>query len=247
MLIEGASDNTVGGTTAAATQRDLGERVGNPAGWFDGDAATVSKGTTSGPTAREPLPLGNEINGIIISNNASDNTIGGTASAQGNTIAFNVAAGVSVQSGTGDSILSNSIFSNGHLGIDLVAAGDPSDGVTPNQPGVRNGPNDLQNYPVIDSAVSGNIGSIQATLNSLPNTSFPDPVFHQSRALIRSATDRARRWSARWLSRPMPTAMPTINLEVPSACRQTAGSPPRQPMKAPATLRSFRGASRRRR
>ena len=64
----------------------------------------------------------------------------GRRAGRGNTIAFNVAAGVSVQSGTGDSILSNSIFSNGHLGIDLVAPGDPSDGVTPNQPGVAAGP-----------------------------------------------------------------------------------------------------------
>jgi len=49
-------------------------------------------------------------------------------------------AGVSVQSGTGDSIVSNEIFSNGHRGIDLVAPGDPPSGVTPNQPGVRVGP-----------------------------------------------------------------------------------------------------------
>lgn len=79
---------------------------------------------------------------------------------------------MSVQSGTGDAIVSNSIVSNGHLGIDLVAAGDPSDGVTPNQPGPRIGPNDLQNYPVIVAAISGKVGSIQATLNSLPNDTF---------------------------------------------------------------------------
>ena len=66
---------------------------------------------------------------------------------------FNVAAGVSVGSGTGDSILGNSIFANGHLGIDLVAPGDPPSGVTPNQPGLRVGPNNLQNYPVMVAAV----------------------------------------------------------------------------------------------
>ena len=76
-------------------------------------------------------------------------------SGAGNTIAFNVLAGVSVQSGTGDSILSNSIYSNGHLGIDLVAPGDPPSGVTPNAPGVRSGPNNLQNYPVLTTAVGG--------------------------------------------------------------------------------------------
>ena len=66
------------------------------------------------------LPLGNEIDGIIFSTNASNNTVGGTGGGQGNTIAFNVAAGVIVQSGTGDSILSNSIYSNGQQGIVLV-------------------------------------------------------------------------------------------------------------------------------
>ena len=58
---------------------------------------------------------------MIISTNASNNTIGGQTADLGNKIAFNAQAGVSVQSGTGDSILSNSIFANGHLGIDLVA------------------------------------------------------------------------------------------------------------------------------
>ncbi len=83
-----------------------------------------------------------------------------------------MAAGVSVQSGTGDSILSNSIFSNGHLGIDLVAAGDPPDGVTPNAPGMRVGPNNLQNEPVLTAVVAGTKGAAQASLSSLPNTSF---------------------------------------------------------------------------
>ena len=45
--------------------------------------------------------------------------------------------GVLVESGTGNSILSNSIFQNGRLGIDLVAPGDPPNGVTLNGPGVR--------------------------------------------------------------------------------------------------------------
>ena len=44
--------------------------------------------------------------------------------------------------------------------------------MTPNQPGVRVGPNDLQNTPVMTAVVAGTKGSAQATLNSLPNTSF---------------------------------------------------------------------------
>src|SRR5262249_49864516 len=52
------------------------------------------------------------------------------------------------------------------------APGDPPSGVTPNVPGVRTGPNNLQNYPVMVAAVGGTAGSAQATLNSLPNTVF---------------------------------------------------------------------------
>ncbi|MFI5457958.1 MAG: beta strand repeat-containing protein, partial [Isosphaerales bacterium] len=172
VLIEGASgNNTIGGVLSTArnviSTNQWGIRV-------DGSSATANliEGNFIGTDSTGIAPLGNEINGVIISNNASNNTIGGTVSGQGNTIAFNVAAGVSVQSGTGDAILSNSIFSNGHLGIDLVAPGDPASGVTPNQPGMRTGPNNLQNYPVMVAASGGPIGSAQGTLNSLPNTRF---------------------------------------------------------------------------
>ncbi len=109
----------------------------------------------------------------------------------------------SVQSGTGDSILSNSIFSNGHLGIDLAAAGDPPSGVTPNEPGVRVGPNDLQNYPVVTAVVAGTKGAAQASLNSLPNTPFliqffsntaPDPSgYGQGQDAAGFAVDHDRR------------------------------------------------------
>ncbi len=172
VAILGATGNTIGGTTAAAlnliSANNWGVRL-------DGPSATdnLVEGNLIGTDITGKAPLGNEVNGVIVSTNASANTIGGTVSGAGNTIAFNVLAGVSVQSGTGDSILSNSIYSNGHLGIDLVAPGDPPSGVTPNAPGVRSGPNNLQNYPILTTAVGGGpSSSIQGTLNSLPSTSF---------------------------------------------------------------------------
>src|SRR5262249_21810234 len=141
---------------------------------IDGSTATgnLIEGNFVGTDVSGTKPLGNEINGIIISNNASSNSIGGTAATQGNIISYNVAAGVSVQSGIGDSCLSNQMHDNGHLGIDLVAPGDPPNGVTPNQPGARSGPNDLQNTPTMTASVAGTPGSVQANLNSLPNTPF---------------------------------------------------------------------------
>ena len=96
------------------------------------------EGNLIGTDITGKAPLGNEVNGVIVSNNAFSNTIGGTVSGAGNTIAFNVLAGVSVESGTGDSILSNSIYSNGQLGIDLVTPSVPPG--SPQQPSDGSGP-----------------------------------------------------------------------------------------------------------
>ena len=120
VLIEGAVNNTIGGTQA--TSRNLisanhwGVRL-------DGASATgnVIEGNYIGTDVSGTARLGNEVDGVIVSNSASSNTIGGTIAGLGNIIAFQVMSGVLVESGTGDSILSNSIFGNGMLGIDLVA------------------------------------------------------------------------------------------------------------------------------
>jgi uncharacterized repeat protein (TIGR01451 family) len=95
--------------------------------------------------------------------------VGGTSGAAGNKIAFNGGDGVSVHSGDGNAILSNSIFSNGGLGIDLNL-----DGVTPNDSGDGDtGANHLQNYPILTSVVSsGGTTTIDGILNSAPNGSF---------------------------------------------------------------------------
>src|SRR5262249_31994700 len=54
------------------------------------------------------------------------------------------------------------------LGVDLGG-----DGVTANHPGgVDQGPNDLQNYPVLSSAATTTGSVITGTLNSVPNTNF---------------------------------------------------------------------------
>ena len=71
----------------------------------------------------------------------------------------------------------NSIYSNGKLGIDLGA-----DGVTANDPGdIDFGPNNLQNFPVLTSAVSGPQGiKIQGTITSTQSTSLFIEFFSDS-------------------------------------------------------------------
>lgn len=126
--------------------------------------------------------MGNLFNGILLDGSANNNLIGGTDPGTGNVIAFNgyhpylpPLPGVQVLIGaTGDAILGNSIHDNARLGIDLNPTNDIYGGVTPNTPGGPHaGPNDLQNYPVLISAVTANgVLTISGTLNSTPDTTF---------------------------------------------------------------------------
>jgi titin len=129
--------NTVGGATAAARNVISGN---DGAGVLITDSAAsgnVVEGNFIGTQADGATPLGNGAWGVLITSQAANNTVGGTAAGAGNLIAFNGDDGVLVGgtagstgnalAGTGNSVLGNSIFGNGKVGIDL----GPDDGVTP--------------------------------------------------------------------------------------------------------------------
>lgn len=165
VFISGGSSNTVGGTTSAARNVLSGNRNGIQ---IAGGSGTQVRGNFIGTNAAGTAGLGNSASGVLIGG-SSTNAIGAVGSASSNTIAFNGAAGVAVTSGTGNPILSNSIFLNGGLGIDLgpagVTANDTGDGDT--------GANNLQNFPVLNSASAvGTSTAIQGTLNSNASTLF---------------------------------------------------------------------------
>jgi uncharacterized protein (TIGR02145 family) len=110
-------------------------------------------------------PEGNSGNGIQIINGSSNNKIGGVNFGEGNLISGNNGAGISVLSSVaiGNLITSNSIYSNGGLGIDLGG-----NGVTSNDTGDPDtGPNNLQNFPVLASVITstGSV-TISGSLNS---------------------------------------------------------------------------------
>jgi len=176
VTINEANDCTVGGTVAGA-----GNVIsGNGSNGVRINAATATgnrvQGNKIGTRADGTTPLPNSTDGIMILNSASNNTIGGAAG-EGNIIAFNLGAGVMVESGTGNAIQSNAIFSNGGLGIDLAPAG-----VTPNDAGDGDsGANTLQNFPVLTSSngAAGGV-NIQGTLNSNANTTFALDFFSSS-------------------------------------------------------------------
>ncbi len=192
------SGNTVGGTTpAAANVISANGQDGITTGPFFGNNNLI-EGNFIGTNATGAKDLGNGGVGVYVQD--SDNTIGGTMRGAGNVIAYNGQAGVAVVDNfngltTGVEILSNSIFANQGLGIDLN-----DDGVTPNHPGGPvYGPNYLQNYSVLTSALDGaGKTTISGTLNSAADTSyliqlFADPTadpsgYGQGQFLIGSIT-----------------------------------------------------------
>lgn len=105
-------------------------------------------GVAFNPNGTPRTDLGNNNHGIAFNGNATGNRVGGVSTGSGNIIAFNKGDGVSVITGIQNLIVSNRIFSNTGLGIDLG-----NDGPTANDPRDEdNGPNTLLNFPELTSA-----------------------------------------------------------------------------------------------
>jgi hypothetical protein len=184
-LNTGVSNTVIGGLTATP-----GTPPGNLISGNNGNfgvilgvnaSGNLIQGNIIGADITGTQPLGNSPGAIQI--NGPDNTVGGTAADARNIIAFNggspacgaSSAGIWVHNNQSinNAILGNSIFSNAGLGIDLSFDGDPNC-VEPNDNcDVDTGPNNLQNYPVLASAISGGgTTSVQGTLNSAASTTF---------------------------------------------------------------------------
>ena len=108
-----------------------------------------------GTDAAGVLKRGNLEGGVSLA--SSSNTIGGTASGASNVIEYNgsgrVGAGVQLVGKVDhNTILSNFIYGNAGLGINLGS------GPTPNHAPGTPGPNDYQNYPVISLAENDGTG-----------------------------------------------------------------------------------------
>ncbi|MEX2317371.1 MAG: hypothetical protein WD669_09485 [Pirellulales bacterium] len=172
----GSNDNTIGGAFAGEGNlisgnaqhgieiRDLLSNGNVVAGNFIG---TNAAGTGN---------LGNGGDGIVIFNDAANNTIGGAAAGAGNTIAFNN-DGVSVRGAAaiGNAIRGNSIFNNEDLGIDLADNGVTANDELPTAD-ADPGPNRLQNVPtIVGSAklVEGSIVVRYRVDTSSANGSYP--------------------------------------------------------------------------
>jgi hypothetical protein len=165
-----AANNQIGGVGAE------GNVIGNFVyGLFltDGAPGWTVQGNRIGTDATGTLALPNEL-GIHIQT-AGPGSIGGTDPGEGNVIAFNTSNGINISSGTGWSLLGNSIHDNGGLGISLTNTLMP----LPNDAGDGDdGANNRQNYPVITASdIAGSSVNLAGSLNSTPSTPFRLEVF----------------------------------------------------------------------
>ena len=123
--------------------------------------------------AQRNLISGNDVEGLSVSGDAKNVKVKGNligTQADGVSALGNLFNGVDISDGSvGVSILSNSIFSNGRLGIDLGV-----DGRTTNDPADPDaGANGLQNFPVISSATNASgKTTVKGKLNSRPDAGY---------------------------------------------------------------------------
>ena len=180
----GALNVHIGGTEAGAGNLISGN-LGTGISFAIAGNALV-EGNLIGTQKDGASPLGNGGDGISSGFSSGGafgggpDTIGGTAAGAGNTIAFNGAAGIHATEGKAGggggccafgphTILGNSIFLNGGLGIDLGNTGPNPNDDRDEDEGVNSG----QNFPVITFASnSGGTTEITGTLNSNPVSMF---------------------------------------------------------------------------
>ena len=169
----------VGGSEPATRNLISGNEDGGVQFYGEGSAAY---GNLIGTSKDGESPLGNGFDGVYIYSHGH-NEVGKAIAGYANTIAFNEKDGVQVYSSVGNSVRSNSIFSNGGLGIDLMGPGETYDSnlLTPNDPGDADTgeANDLQNHPALSSASKPTSAKtvVKGKLNSSPNASFEVQFF----------------------------------------------------------------------
>jgi hypothetical protein len=167
LMISNAPRNIIGGTAPYAPNFIQGNTLGGII--ISGDTATgnIVQGNYIGTDINRAKGSGTQHCGIILA--ASRTLIGGTNPYEGNTIAYNKWCGIFDSTGSRNAFLSNLIYSNDSLSIDLAPRG-----ITPNDSlDADDGANGLQNFPILDSADIGT-GSvrIRGRMIGVPGASY---------------------------------------------------------------------------
>ncbi|MEK6703586.1 MAG: hypothetical protein AABZ53_15095 [Planctomycetota bacterium] len=164
-------DNTVGGIERTGSGHYQGQRFGIAIGVGASAARTQVRGNRLGVGVDGVTPILN-VQGITVvsdPNGTPSNTI-----IQDNIITTSETTGVRILNAATSRISRNAIFANGALGIDLGALG-----MTPNDPlDADSGPNALQNFPVLTSALAtSSTVRIAGSLAAAPGRSFDVEFF----------------------------------------------------------------------
>jgi uncharacterized repeat protein (TIGR01451 family)/CSLREA domain-containing protein len=171
--LDQAPDNIIGGSAAGQGNLIAGSQGSGIVIMGEGATRNLVRGNRIGVKADGVTALGNTLHGIHLGDSATGNAIGGTEANEGNLIAHNVRDGVFVESGTRNAILGNRIFANQEQGIDLAPGG-----WNPNDDGDNDdGPNKLQNAPMVTTTVGAGGTTIHGVLASQPGRTYRVEIF----------------------------------------------------------------------
>ncbi|MEM7626058.1 MAG: cadherin-like domain-containing protein [Planctomycetota bacterium] len=122
---------------------------------FAGTTGNQIVGNYIGTNAAGTAGIGSTTAGVYFADNADGNRVGGIGSGEGNLIAHHTQQGVllAADAGVNNAVLSNMLYSNGALGVDLA-----DDGVTYNDAeDADTGPNEKLNFPVLTNVVQDGV------------------------------------------------------------------------------------------
>ncbi len=205
----GAQSNTIGGTVAGAGNVIGGSTYAGIELNGSSTSNNIIQGNFIGTNSSGTVNLGNSIDGILVTNSASNNTIGGTVSGAGNTIAFNGRDGIRIEStaATGNAILGNNIYSNSGLGINLAGGTQNGFGVTSNDSGDGDaGANSPSEFPTISSAGLPLTACECKVRSTASQVGLFESRFLQVRLMMQVATAKVSDTLEHSMSRPMEVA-----------------------------------------
>jgi hypothetical protein len=124
-VLNGASNNVIGGTSALARNLISGNLGRGVEIDLPSTTGNQVQGNYIGTDVTGSLPLGNQDQGVLLGN-TSGNVVGGTAAGSGNVIAANLFNGIYIGDGGGNSVLGNLI---GTDASGTLARGNALDGI----------------------------------------------------------------------------------------------------------------------
>ena len=153
--------------------------------WIDNAYNNIIRSNFIGTDSSRTATIGNGdpgtfSAGIMLLNGSANNMIGGSIANEGNVIVNNNSFGISLYAGTGEgnAMLSNLIYNNVEMAIDLSAdfSPDGNDNLDSDT-----GPNGSQNYPVLSEAyVTSTAISLLGTFNSKVNSSYTIQYYYNT-------------------------------------------------------------------